>query len=140
MSVNKTVKSKSVKQITYKVTGSFGDSLRGEERIAYLVGGIGDNESLAYHPKDTKYTCGSLELVRLDGDKKYVSAKKDYFSNLSASEDRNFRELVEKELGEIPKNLVIKKVDEEKTKWSVSQQMLIPVKDKPKTKKKLKMH
>lgn len=122
--------SPTIKQISYLVTTPFGDSPEGEMRVAYRVGkDDGSDRVLIFHPK-TRGGCGSIEFgrstpesrnrinptyhsdpeVKIKGDRTVGGGN--VFINLSASDEKFYRAMVEASGLKIPKSLVLAEMEE----------------------------
>jgi hypothetical protein len=111
-----------IKEVSYRVKGGFGDAGEGDMRIAYRMGkDDGSDRVLLFHPKD-KHGCGSLEFARVtrDSTNRMIpiyetdreQIKKDTFTdgkflNLSPTDEKFYRAVVESAGLTILKNLVL---------------------------------
>ena len=111
-----------IKEALYRVTGSFGQSNEGDMRITYRMGkDDGSDRVLLFHPKD-KHGSGSFEFARVSRDSvnrmipiyetdrvgtNNATNENELFINLSASEEKFYRGVVEATGLKIPKNLLL---------------------------------
>lgn len=109
-----------IKEVLYRVTGSFGHANEGDMRVTYRMGkDDGSDRVLLFHPKD-KHGSGSFEFARVTRDSvnrmipiyetdrvgmKQETGANELFINLSASEEKFYRSVVEATGLKIPKNL-----------------------------------
>ena len=118
-----------IEQVTYEVTGAFGDSPIGERRVAYAVGIDTDPSSataLLFHPGG-RQSCGSLEMAHVTPDTasnikrnrvyathlrtRATPTKDAVYINLSKTQEKLYRQMVEQAGLTIPKTLVLSTPD-----------------------------
>lgn len=102
-----------IREIAYRVTGSFGTSSPGEVRLAYLLASDG-SRGLVYHPESCSGGAACLEMVEQCGEQfgaqplyQALAGDPNAYINLRGHQARFYRGLLDAAGFEIPRKLVL---------------------------------